>query len=46
MGVKDRPQCYFDVELNREPGKMVSIGENRLPGRVLKAFVSQEIAFY
>jgi len=22
MGVKDRPQCYFDVEINREPGKM------------------------
>lgn len=21
MRVKDRPQCYFDVELNREPGK-------------------------
>lgn len=21
MGVKDCPQCYFDVELNREPGK-------------------------
>lgn len=21
MGVKDRPQCYFDVELNREPSK-------------------------
>lgn len=24
MGVKDRPQCYFDVELNREPGKGIS----------------------
>lgn len=24
MGVKDRPQCYFDVELNREPGKIIS----------------------
>ncbi|KAI5617186.1 NK-tumor recognition protein isoform X3 [Silurus asotus] len=21
MGVKDRPQCYFDVEINREPGE-------------------------
>ena len=21
MGVKERPQCYFDVEINREPGK-------------------------
>lgn len=25
MGVKDRPQCYFDVELNREPGNVVNI---------------------
>ncbi|KAL7835480.1 hypothetical protein SRHO_G00278270 [Serrasalmus rhombeus] len=24
MGVKDRPQCYFDVEINREPvGRIV-----------------------
>uniref|UniRef100_A0A3Q3IUF2 Peptidyl-prolyl cis-trans isomerase n=1 Tax=Monopterus albus TaxID=43700 RepID=A0A3Q3IUF2_MONAL len=23
MGLKDRPQCYFDVELNREPGRIV-----------------------
>lgn len=23
MGVKDHPQCYFDVELNREPGKRI-----------------------
>lgn len=26
MGVKDRPQCYFDVEINREPGKMLLFG--------------------
>uniref|UniRef100_A0A4W4GY51 PPIase cyclophilin-type domain-containing protein n=1 Tax=Electrophorus electricus TaxID=8005 RepID=A0A4W4GY51_ELEEL len=24
MGLKDRPQCYFDVEINREPvGRIV-----------------------
>lgn len=21
MGVQDRPQCFFEIEINREPGK-------------------------
>lgn len=23
MGVQDRPQCFFEIEINREPGKAV-----------------------
>ncbi|TKS87715.1 Peptidyl-prolyl cis-trans isomerase G [Collichthys lucidus] len=32
MGVKDRPQCYFDVELNREPGEK---GTGKITGKKL-----------
>ena len=30
MGVKDRPQCYFDVELNREAGKRFCVEDSVL----------------
>ncbi|ROK23370.1 NK-tumor recognition protein [Anabarilius grahami] len=32
MGVKDRPQCYFDVEINREPGEK---GSGKTTGKKL-----------
>lgn len=28
MGVQDRPQCFFDIEINRDPGTGV-YGEQR-----------------
>ncbi|MGH0160076.1 UNVERIFIED_CONTAM: hypothetical protein FKN15_040079 [Acipenser sinensis] len=32
MGVQDRPQCYFDVEINREPGEK---GRGKTTGKKL-----------
>lgn len=38
MGVQDRPQCFFDIEINREPGTASPRGDTRaerLPTREL-----------
>lgn len=35
MGAQDRPQCHFDIEINREPGERETgfvLGLGRSPG--------------
>lgn len=45
MRVKDRPQCYFDVELNRDPGNQIlySFQSRRLPQSIFRSVLNETL---
>lgn len=45
MGVKDHPQCYFDVELNREPGKSLTSSLSSWSGVKTNCFLQNGYLF-